>query len=304
MNIKKILFSSLLVIMSVALIGCGSKKSADGGEIFKYGAQKNTDPKIMGQIVKILIEEKTDHEVKITEDIPASPQVMAALDRKDFDMATLYSGEVYNNHFKKDQIEYSTDSQKTIEQAQKLFGEKYKIKWYDSIGFSNQYSIAIKDDFAEKNNIKTMSDLGKIANKITLGTDNSWIERANDGYEGYKKTYGYKFADVKGMDVALMYKGIENDNLNAVTAYTVDPQILEYKLRVLEDDKEFFPPYDASLVAREELLKEYPEVDEILKSIVGLIDTDEMTALIREVDIKERSTEEVAKEFLQKKGML
>ena len=304
MKIKKILLSGLLIVMSVSLIGCGSKKSADGGEIFEYGAQKNTDPKIMGQIVKQLIESKTDHEVKITEDIPASPQVMVALGRKDFDFATLYSGEVYNNHFDKEQVEYSTDPQKTIEQAQKLFGEKYKIKWYDSTGYSNQYSIAIKEDFAEKNNIVTMTDLGKVAKDITIGTDNSWIERANDGYEGYKKAYGYKFADAKGMDVALMYKGIENNNLDAVTAYTVDPQILEYKLRVLEDDKEFFPPYDGSIVAREEVLADYPEVGEILDSLVGLIDTDKMTALIHEVDIKERTTEEVAKEFLEEKGML
>lgn len=304
MKIKKILLSGLLIVMSVSLIGCGSKKSADGGQVFQYGAQKNTDPKIMGEIVKQLIESKTDHEVKITEDIPASPQVMVALDRKDFDFATLYSGEVYNNHFDKDQVEYSTDPQKTIEQAQKLFGEKYKIKWYDSIGFSNQYSIAIKEDFAEKNDIVTMTDLGKVAKDLTLGTDNSWIERDNDGYEGYKKAYGYEFADAKGMDVALMYKGIENDNLDVVTAYTVDPQILEYKLRILEDDKEFFPPYDGSLVAREEVLEEYPEIGEILDSIVGLIDTDEMTALIHEVDIKERTTKEVAKEFLEEKGML
>lgn len=304
MKIKKILLSGLLIVMSVSLIGCGSKKSADGGQVFQYGAQKNTDPKIMGEIVKQLIESKTDHEVKITEDIPASPQVMVALDRKDFDFATLYSGEVYNNHFDKDQVEYSTDPQKTIEQAQKLFGEKYKIKWYDSIGFSNQYSIAIKEDFAEKNDIVTMTDLGKVAKDLTLGTDNSWIERDNDGYEGYKKAYGYEFADAKGMDVALMYKGIENDNLDVVTAYTVDPQILEYKLRILEDDKEFFPPYDGSLVAREEVLEEYPEVGEILDSIVELIDTDEMTALIHEVDIKERTTKEVTKEFLEEKGML
>lgn len=304
MKIKKILFSSLLIVMSVALIGCGSKQSAGGGETFKYGSQKYTDPKIMGQVVKLLIEDKTDHEVKLTEDISASPQIMVALDRKDLDFATLYSGEVYNNHFDKDKVEFSTDPTKTMEQAQRLFGEKYKMKWYDSIGFSNQYSMAIKNDFAEKNNIVTMTDLGKFAKDMTLGTDNAWIERPNDGYESYKKTYGYQFADAKGMEVALMYKGIENDNLDAVTAQTVDPQIIEYKLRLLEDDKKFFPPYDASIVAREEVLTDYPEVSEVLDSIVGLINTDEMTALIHEVDINERSTEEVTKEFLQDKGML
>lgn len=301
---RKILLASLFAILTFVVVGCSGKSSAEGGKIFEYGAQKNTDPKIMAQIVKLLVEDQTIHEVNITEDIPASPQIMVALDRKEFDFATLYSGEVYNNHFDKEQVEYSTDPKKTIKQAQDLFGEKYKIKWYDSIGFSNQYGIAIKSDFADNNKITTMTDLGKYAKNLTVGTDNSWIERANDGYEGYQKTYGYKFKDARGMDVALMYKGISNDELDVITAYTVDPQILEYDLKLLEDDKKFFPPYDASLVARNEVIEKYPKISKILDSIVGLISTEEMTALIHEVDINGRSTEEVARAFLQKKGML
>ena len=301
---KKMVMVSILALMLLVVAACGNQGSADGGEVFEYGAQKNTDPKIMGQMVKLLVEDQTIHEVNITEDIPASPQVMAALDKEDFDFATLYSGEVYNNHFDEEEVDYSTDPAKTLEQAQALFGPKYDIKWYDSIGFSNQYSIAIKNDFAEENKITNMTELGKYAADLTLGTDNSWIERANDGYEGYQKAYGYQFADARGMDVALMYKGIASDDLDVVTAYTVDPQILEYDLKVLEDDQAFFPPYEASLVARNAVIEEYPEVAEILDSIVGSISTEEMTALIREVDINGRSTEEVAKEFLQEKGML
>lgn len=304
MTMKKILIASLLAIMTLTLTGCSSNKSTAGGHVFEYGAQEYTDPKIMGQIVKQLVEDQTIHQVNITEDIPASPQVIASLDRKDFDIATLYSGEVYNNHFDEDKVEYSTDAQKTIDQAQDLFGEKYNIKWYDSIGFSNQYGIAIKNDFAEKNKINTMTDLGKYADKLTLGSDSTWLERANDGYKGYQEAYGYKFGDTKGMALSLMYKGIANGDLGVVTAYTVDPQILENDLKLLKDDKAFFPPYDASLVARKEVLEEYPEVGKILDSIVGLISSDEMTVLMREVNIKGRSTEEVAKEFLQKKNLI
>ena len=301
---KKILTGCIMAVLLFIATACGNQSSAEGGEIFEYGAQKNTDPKIMGQIVKLLIEDQTIHEVNITEDIPASPQIMGAIDREEFDFATLYSGEVYNNHFDEDEVEYSTDPGQTLKQAQQLFGEKYDMKWYDSIGFSNQYSIAVKQDFAEENKIETMTDLGEHANNLTLGTDNSWIERANDGYKGYQEAYGYSFADARGMDVALMYKGIQNGDLDVVTAYTVDPQILEYDLKILEDDQKFFPPYDASLVARNAVIDEYPEVAEVLDSIVGSISTEEMTEMIREVDINERSTEEVAQEFLQEKGLL
>jgi osmoprotectant transport system substrate-binding protein len=301
---KKLLFASLLTVLVLALAACGEEESAEGGEVFEYGAQTYTDPKIMAQIVKALVEDQTIHEVNITEDIQASPQILGALDRKEFDFATLYSGEVYNNHFDEDEVEYSTDPQKTMQQAQELFGAKYDIKWYDSIGFSNQYGIAIKGDFAQENNITTMSDLEPFAEDLIVGTDNSWVERANDGYEGYQKAYGYSFGDVRGMEVSLMYEGIKNNELDVVTAYTVDPQILEYDLKLLEDDKKFFPPYDASLVTRNEVIDEYPEVSEILDSIVGLISTEEMTQLIHEVDINKRSPKEVAVEFLQEKGML
>ncbi|MRH41506.1 glycine/betaine ABC transporter substrate-binding protein [Aquibacillus halophilus] len=301
---KKLLFASLFAVLVLALAGCGNSGSADGGETFEFGAQSYTDPKIMSQIVKALVEDQTDHEVNITEDIQASPQIMAALDREEFDIATLYSGEVYNNHFDEGEVEYSTDPQQTIDQAQELFGAKYDMKWYDSIGFSNQYGIAIQGDFAEENNITTMSELGEYAEDLVVGTDSSWVERANDGYEGYQAAYGYSFGDVRGMEVSLMYEGINSNDLDVVTAYTVDPQILEYDLTLLEDDQAFFPPYDASLVARNEVINEYPEISDILDSIVGLISTEEMTQLIHEVDINQRPAEEVAVEFLQEKGML
>jgi len=301
---KKMLIGSVLACLVFVLAACGDQTSGEGGEVFNYGAQKNTDPKIMGQIVKLLIEDQTIHEVEITEDLPASPQVMSAIEQGELDFATLYSGEVYNNHFDEDQVEYTTNGAKTLEQAQNLFGEAYDMKWYDPIGFRNQYSIAVKNDFAEENNIETMSDLEPFANELVLGTDNSWIERANDGYDAYQETYGYSFAEARGMDVALMYEGINNDELDVVTAYTVDPQILEYDLKVLEDDREFFPPYDASIVAQNEVVETYPEVNEVLDSVVGLVSTEEMMEMMREVDINGRDTAEVAQEFLQEKGML
>ncbi|CQR46260.1 Glycine betaine/carnitine/choline-binding protein OpuCC precursor [Paraliobacillus sp. PM-2] len=302
---NKTLYTVLFALLLLIITGCGGdNESAEGGRVFEFGTQKNTDPKIMAQIVKQLVEDQTDHEVNITEDIPASPQILGAIEREDFDMALLYSGEVYNNHFDEDKIEYSTDPEKTLTQAQALFGEKYDITWYDSVGFSNQYSIAVQRNFAEENNITTMSDLGEYAQNLTLGTDNSWIERDNDGYEGYKRAYGYDFGEARGMDVALMYEGIASGDLDVITAYTVDPQIIEYDLKLLEDDKKFFPPYEGSLVARNKIIDEYPEIADILDSLVGSISTDEMTALIREVNINERSSEEVAREFLQEKGMV
>ncbi|PXW93033.1 osmoprotectant transport system substrate-binding protein [Streptohalobacillus salinus] len=299
---KKKLLAVLLAMTVLFIAACGGDESADGGEVFEFGAQSYTDPKIAAQMVKILVEENTDHEVNITEDIQASPQILASIEREEFDFAMLYSGEVYNNHF--DDVDYSTNSEQTIQNAQDLFGPEYDMTWFDTIGFKNEYAIAIRGDFAEENDITTISDLEAHADDLTLGTDTTWVERDNDGYRGFQERYGFEFGDVRGMEVSLMYTGIANSELDVVTAYTVDPQIAEYDLRILEDDQEFFPPYDASLVARNEVLENYPEVEEIFLELVGTVSTEEMSELIRQVDLEERSTEEVAREFLETEGLL
>ncbi|MBP1947173.1 ABC transporter substrate-binding protein [Virgibacillus litoralis] len=301
MKIKSFLVASLVALMFL-ITGCGDDSSADGGEVFTAAAAKNTDSKINVQILKSLVEDQTSHEVEIVEDLPASAQIFAGIDRGEFDFANLFSGEVYNNYF--DDVEYSTNPDKTLKQAQKFFGEKYDIKWYDPVGFINNYSIAVNRDFAEKNNVENLTQLEEFADEMVLGTDNAWIERDNDGYKGFQETYGYKFAEARGMDVALMYEGIANGDLDVVTAYTVDPQLKEYDLKVLKDDKHFFPPYEASLVARNSVIDENSEIDKIVESTVGLISTEEMTDLIYEVDIEKRSIKEVSEEFLKEKGML
>jgi osmoprotectant transport system substrate-binding protein len=106
------------------------------------------------------------------------------------------------------------------------------------------------------------------------------------------------------MQIELMYEGVENDELDVITAYSVDPQIIDLGLKVLEDDKSFFPPYTASLVARNGLLEENPEVAKTIELLTGKIDEATMTQLIYEVDINKRDEQEVAVEFLKEIGLL
>src|SRR5699024_11918137 len=120
---KYIMAASVLMMMVVA--GCGGGASADGGETFTAAAAKNTDSKINVQFLKLLVEDQTAHEVDIVEDLPASPQIFAGIERDEFDFASLFSGEVYNNYF--DDVKYTTDPAETLEKAQTLFGEEYDI---------------------------------------------------------------------------------------------------------------------------------------------------------------------------------
>ncbi|MGE7543273.1 glycine betaine ABC transporter substrate-binding protein [Sporosarcina newyorkensis] len=299
-----LLCTSLLLLVVLTACGGKDKETAAGGTFFEMGTQDYTDPKIIAYMVKELVEDQTDHEVNVTENIQASPLIITAMDKGDFDLATLYSGEVYNNHFDDDQVEYTTDPDKTLEQAQKLFDEKFNLKWFDSLGFENKYTIAITEDLAKKKNIETMTDLGKYAKDLTIGTDSAWIERGDDGYRAFQEHYDYSFKKANGLEISLMYEGLKLGELDAITAYSVDPEIKELNLRVLEDDKGFFPPSTASLVAREDTLKDYPELEEIINSLTDQINEEEMTHMIYEVDIEKQEPKDVAKKFLIEKGLL
>lgn len=303
---RKLLIATSALALLFVLTACGGKdkETTAGGTYFEMGTQDYTDPKIIAYMVKELVEDQTDHEVNITENIQASPLIITAMDKGDFDLATLYSGEVYNNHFDDDKVEYTTDADKTLAQAQKLFNEKFDLKWFDSLGFENKYTIAITEDLAKEKNIKTMSDLGEFAQDLTIGTDSAWIERGDDGYRAFQEHYGYSFKKALGMEISLMYEGLKTGELDAITAYSVDPEIKELNLKVLEDDKGFFPPSTASLVARNDKLKEYPELEDIINSMTDLINEEEMTQLIYEVDIEKKEPKDVAKNFLVEKGLL
>ncbi|WP_301107435.1 glycine betaine ABC transporter substrate-binding protein [Sporosarcina sp.] len=303
---RKLLFAISTLALLFVLTACGGKdkETEAGGTYFEMGTQDYTDPKIIAHMVKELVKDQTDHEVNITENIQASPLIITAMDKGDFDLATLYSGEVYNNHFDDDKVEHTTDANKTLAQAQELFNEKFDLKWFDSLGFENKYTIAISDDYAKEKNIETMSDLGELAPELTIGTDSAWIERGDDGYRAFQEHYGYSFKKAVGMEISLMYEGLKTGELDAITAYSVDPEIKELNLKVLEDDEGFFPPSTASLVARNDKLKEYPELEDIINSMIDLINEEEMTQLIYEVDIEKKEPKDVAKNFLVEKGLL
>lgn len=301
---KKLFTALMAMVVIFSLSACGgSGGSKDGSITIDFGTQKYLDPKIASEMVKALIEDRTEHEVKITKNIQATPQIIQAMDQGDLDMALMFSGELYNNHFDEDKVEFSTDPQKTIQQAQKLFAKKFNFKWFDSVGYANEYAIAVPGEWAKKHHVKTISDLKPYADQMTIGADTSWVHRDKDGYPAFKETY-FSFGEVKGMNVSLMYKAVKNNEVNAILAYTVAPQIEKLNLRILKDTKNFFPPYDASLVARKDLLKNYPEVKKVLSSLVGKISTEEMTHLIYLVQFKGKTQKEVAIQFLKKEGLL
>ncbi|MXQ53485.1 glycine betaine ABC transporter substrate-binding protein [Shimazuella alba] len=294
MRLQKALLP-IALSMLILLSGCTTK------DTITVGTQTFTETKILGYMYKYLIEQGSNVNVDVKTDLSSSPFIVNALKENEIQLGTLYTGEIFNDWFP---IQQTKDKQSVLRQAQQGFSKYYHYKWYTPLGFENTYAFTVTKEVADKYNLKKISDLRKVAKEMRLGVDTSWMERDNDGYKPFVKTYGLSFKNVFPMEINLVYKAVANKQMDIVLAYSSDARIKQYNLVTLEDDRHFFPPYDASTVALEETLKKYPAMDKALKKLSGKIDIDTMRTLNAKVDIDMQEPEQVAKEFLQQQGLL
>ncbi|NOU96304.1 osmoprotectant ABC transporter substrate-binding protein [Paenibacillus sp. LMG 31456] len=284
-----------VLFMMIIFSGCGK------GETIIIGTQTFSEPKILAQMHKLLIESRTALKVDVLPDLASSTVVAQALKSNDIQMGVLYTGMIFDNYFP---IEPTKDRAEVLKQAQQGFDKYFGSQWFDPYGFENTYAFTVSTDAANQNKWEKISDVGPAAANMTLGVDTTWLERESDGYPAFKKHYGFAFGKTLPMEVALVYKAVASKNVDIVLAYSTDSRIKEYNLKSLKDDKQFFPPYDASPVIRKEVLAKHPELEEIIGLLKGKIDLQTMIELNYEVDINKRNERKVAEEYLRKTGLL
>ncbi len=300
MRKKRLVTLIALLMLSMLLAACGGKSGSASGKL-TIGTQTYSEPKIIAEMYKALIEDRTDIAVDIVTDLAASPIVIQAMDKNEIQMATLYTGEIFNGYF---DIEDTKDRAEVLRQAQEGFDETFGFKWFEPYGFENTYAFTVRKEVADEKNLTKVSDLQDLAKDMRIGVDTTWLERENDGYRAFTKHYGFSFAKTFPMEISLVYEAVANKEADVVLAYTTDPGIKHFNLQTLEDDKQFFPPYDASPVIRKDTLERHPELEEVIGLLSGKIDAETMTGLNYEVDVNKRSPAEVAKEFLTENGYL
>lgn len=289
---------SILIIFSIVLTGCslpglsGSDKNS-----ISVGTISTSESQIVGQIIRQLIEEETDLTVEMVNNLGSSIVVHQAMVNGDVDIsATRYTGTDLAGALKMEPV---MDAEKAMEIVQTEFQKQFNQKWYDSYGFENSYAFTITAELAEKENIEKVSDLESLAGDLAFGVDNSWLNRKGDGYEGFVEEYGFEFGNAFPMQIGLVYQAAASGDMDVVLAYTTDGRIKAFDLKVLEDDHNFFPPYETSAVASNDILEKHPEIDEILERLVGKIDTEMMQELNYEADGEMREPAIIAKEFLE-----
>lgn len=289
----------LALAATLTLSGCSLPGlSAAADQTIKIGAQSMSESEIIASMLGQLIEHHTDLKTTTIKNLGSNAVQQQALMNGEIDIAaTRYTGDALTGTLR---MEPEKDPDKALALTQREFKKRYDLKWYDSYGFDNTYAFTVSKELADQYHLETVSDVKKWASQLKLGVDNYWMKLKGNGYQDFTKTYGMTFGGTYPMQIGLVYDAVKSGKMDIVLAYSTDGRIKSYGLKMLKDDKQFFPPYDCSPVVPEKVLKEHPELEGIIKKMLGKIDTATMQELNYEVDGNLKEPSVVAKEYLEK----
>ncbi len=171
------------------------------------------------------------------------------------------------------------------------------------LGFNNSFALVIRGDDARRLNLATISDLSRVAPEFRMGVGYEFLERP-DGYRGLVQTYGLRFREApRQMDLGLLYRALQEKQVDVVVGNNTDGQIAAMHLVALADDRRYFPPYDAVVIARDDSLRRWPQLRAALQQLSGNVTVDEIRRMNYEVDVSHADATKVVADFLASKHL-
>ena len=274
------------------------------GDIELYDGDYS-ETQLMHHMVKMLVEDKTDLSVNIKDQMSQVNNFNALKsDGHTCDLMISYDGTLLTTFFHQDVTDVP-DGITIYDYVNKVAAEKYNMQMLEKLGFDNTYAVAVPQEIADKYNLEKVSDLVPVANQLTFGAEQSFFTlEGSMKYNPFVEFYGLNFKDSIPVDQGLKYTAIENGSFDVTVVYATDGLNRKVGLKVLEDDRSFFPDYNGAFLVRNDLIEKYPELESILNELAGAISTEQMAELTYQVDVAGRSVDDVAKEFLVNLGLI
>lgn len=195
----------------------------------------------------------------------------------------------------------SNDPRDVLDRVRKGYAERFGLAVGEPLGFNNTFVIVVRGEDARRLNLEKTSDLAPHAPRWLPGFGYEFMERP-DGYKGWVEAYGLKFKGTpRAMELGLLYRALSEKQVDVVAGNSTDGVISALDLAVLEDDRHYFPPYEAVPIARREALDKHATLREALRRLAGQVSEDEMRRMNYAVDGEHRDAREVAAQFLRAK---
>jgi osmoprotectant transport system substrate-binding protein len=294
-------FILLLTTLSLALIlsACGGNEKE-----ITIGSKSFTEQYLFAKMSALVLEQE-GFEINETTDL-GSTALRQALENNQVDLTWDYVGTGLVTYLGEDPM---TDPQEAYEYLNEIDQAENDIVWTNLNEVDNTYTLMMRESHADELGIESLSDLADYINEnpgeLSMATNAEFSNR-DDGLPGVEETYGFEFgaSNVHEMETGLTYNALRDEEVDVAVGFATDGRIDAFELINLEDDQSFFPSYNAAVAMTTELYEAHPEIEEILTPLSDILTSEAMRGLNYEVDIQDRSVDEVAREFLVDNGLL
>jgi len=288
--------SFIISVLTLLLCSCGPSRE----NRIVVGSKNFTEQLILGEIIAQQIETQTHLAVERRFYLAGSYICHQAILGGRIDIYPEYTGTALTAILKQ---KPEGNREAVYQRVKSEYAQRFNLSVGEPFGFNDTFAIEIRGEDARRLGLKTISQAAAYTPQWRAGFGYEFMERP-DGYKGLAATYGLRFAaPPRIMDLGLLARALKDKQIDLAAGNTTDGLIPALDLFVLEDDKHYFPPYEAVPIIREQTLTEHPEVKQTLDELAAKISDTEMRQLNYEVDGQKRDVKDVVREFLRKRGL-
>ena len=259
------------------------------------GSKNFTEQLILGEILKQALENACHTPVDGRFYIAGTYICQQAILARRIDAYVEYTGTALAAILKQ---QATGDSAQVYQQVKEQYQRRFGLDVMPPLGFNNSFAMVMRSDDARRLGVTTLSQFAPAAPQLRLGVGYEFLER-QDGYKGLVNTYGLQFREApRVMDLGLLYRALETRSVDIVAGNNTDGLIAALGLVVLDDDKHYFPPYDAVPIVRPQLFERCPQARSVFDALAGRISADQMRAMNYAVDGQKQDAANVARDFL------
>jgi len=264
------------------------------------GAKNFTEQVVLGELLAQEIEAKSGMRVERRFYLAGSYICQQALVAGRIDAYVEYTGTALTAVLKQP---LDRDSASVLATVRRLYASRYKVEVTGPLGFENTFAMVIRGDDARHLHLTTLSQAAQFTPQWRLGVGYEFEQRP-DGLHGLSEAYDLKFVTApRTMDLGLLYRALNAHQVDMIAANSTDGPIQALGLVALQDDKHYFPPYEAVPLVREEALQRWPQMRVALIALAGKVSADDMRAMNEAIDGEHRDPADVVREFRTRKHL-
>jgi osmoprotectant transport system substrate-binding protein len=285
------LFPLILVVTLACLTSCRAPKPQ-----IVIGSKFFTEQVVLAELLAQHIEAHTGIHVERKTNLGGTLLVHKAMQAGQVDLYVEYTGTALNAVLNESP---TGDSSAVYQRVKQLYGERFNFEVTEPLGFENTFAMVIRGEDAQQLHLRRMSELVPVTPKWRIGVGFEFLERS-DGFRGWSERYGLHFAQQPSvMDLGLIYRALQDHKVDIVAGNSTDGVIDSLHLVILEDDRHYFPPYDAVPIVRRATLDKFPQLRGVLAELGGKITGSDMRHLNYLVDGEQRDVAAVVREYRQ-----